>query len=69
LDVARVTPRFPDRGLRVSIGYNSGKLRARFGDVNVAGNDAAQFVSPHGIAVDSRIADCGRSGGLRSGAS
>jgi DNA-binding beta-propeller fold protein YncE len=43
----------PGLGPRVSIVDNSGKLLARFGDVKGAGNAPGQFISPHGIAVDS----------------
>jgi DNA-binding beta-propeller fold protein YncE len=44
----------PNLGPRVSIVDNNGKLLARIGDINGAGNDPGQFISPHGIAVDSR---------------
>jgi len=44
----------PNLGPRVSIVANDGTLLARFGDVNGAGNEPGQFISPHGIAVDSR---------------
>jgi len=43
----------PNLGPRVSIVDNDGKLLARFGDVAGAGNEPGQFISPHGIAVDS----------------
>ena len=51
LEVNRISPNL---GPRVSIVDNDGKLLARIGDVNGAGNEAGQFLSPHGIAVDSR---------------
>jgi len=44
----------PNLGPRVSIVANDGTLLARFGDVNGAGNEPGQFISPHGTAVDSR---------------
>jgi hypothetical protein len=44
----------PNLEPRVSILDNAGKLLARFGDVNGAGNEAGQFISPYGITVDSR---------------
>ena len=43
----------PNLGPRVSIVDNKGKLLARFGDVAGAGNAPGQFISPHGMAVDS----------------
>lgn len=51
LDVNR---HWPNIGPRVSILDNTGKALARFGDFNGAGNGAGQFISPHGLAVDSR---------------
>jgi DNA-binding beta-propeller fold protein YncE len=44
----------PNLGPRVSIVDNKGQLLARFGDVAGAGNGPGQFISPHGMAVDSR---------------
>jgi len=44
----------PNLGPRVSIVDNKGALLARFGDVAGAGNAPGQFISPHGMAVDSR---------------
>ena len=38
----------------MSIVDNKGKLLARFGDIKGAGNAPGQFISPHGLAVDSR---------------
>ena len=43
----------PNLGPRVSIVDNKGALLARFGDVAGAGNAPGQFISPHGMAVDS----------------
>ncbi|MGI9333698.1 MAG: hypothetical protein ACR2RL_11140 [Gammaproteobacteria bacterium] len=40
--------------MTASIVDNDGKLLARIGDINGAGNEPGQFISPHGIAVDSR---------------
>jgi len=44
----------PNLGPRVSIVDNKGKVLARFGDIKGAGNAPGQFISPHGLAVDSR---------------
>jgi DNA-binding beta-propeller fold protein YncE len=44
----------PNLGPRVSIVDNEGNLLARIGDYSGAGNEPGQFISPHGIAVDSR---------------
>lgn len=44
----------PNLGPRVSIVDNDGELLARIGDIRGAGNGPGQFISPHGIAVDSR---------------
>lgn len=52
--VMRVNRESPNLGPRVSIVDNTGKLLARFGDVSGGGNGPGQFISPHGIAVDSR---------------
>jgi DNA-binding beta-propeller fold protein YncE len=43
----------PNLGPRISIVDNGGKLLARFGDIKGAGNGPGQFISPHGLAVDS----------------
>jgi hypothetical protein len=43
----------PNLGPRVSIVDNQGKLLARFGDIRGAGTGPGQFISPHGLAVDS----------------
>jgi hypothetical protein len=43
----------PNCGPRVSIYTNKGELLARLGDAH-AGLDPGQFISPHGLAVDSR---------------
>ena len=46
---------FPNLGPRISILSNTGKLLARLGsEVNPHGQAPGQFMSPHGIAVDSR---------------
>ena len=46
---------FPNLGPRVSILSNTGKLLARLGsETNPHGQEPGQFMSPHGIAVDSR---------------
>lgn len=45
---------WPNLGPRVSIVDNEGKLLARFGAFEGAGNEAGSFISPHGITVDSR---------------
>ncbi len=47
------TRRIPNLGPRISIVDRDGGLVARLGDVR-AGADPAQFIAPHGIAVDSR---------------
>ena len=47
-----VNRKTPNLGPRVSIVDNKGKLLARFGGLH-AGNAPGQFISPHGIAVDS----------------
>ncbi len=47
-----VNRRTPNLGPRVSIVDNTGKLLARLGGLT-AGNEPGQFISPHGIAVDS----------------
>jgi DNA-binding beta-propeller fold protein YncE len=44
----------PNVGPRVSIYDHEGKLQARLGNIPSAGIGPGQFVSPHGIAVDSR---------------
>ena len=44
----------PNLGPRVSIVDNDGALLARIGDIHGAGNEPGQFISPHGLAVDSR---------------
>jgi DNA-binding beta-propeller fold protein YncE len=45
---------FPNLGPRVSILSNTGKLLARLGsETNAHGQAPGQFMSPHGIAVDS----------------
>ena len=43
----------PNCGPRVSIYTSSGELLARLGDAH-AGLNPGQFISPHGLAVDSR---------------
>ena len=43
----------PNLGPRVTIVDNNGNRLARIGDINGAGNEPGQFISPHGIAVDS----------------
>ena len=43
----------PNLGPRVSIVDNCGQLLARIGDNAGAGNGPGQFISPHGLAVDS----------------
>jgi hypothetical protein len=48
-----VNREWPNLGPRVSIVDNEGKLLARFGMYEGAGNEAGAFISPHGIAVDS----------------
>jgi DNA-binding beta-propeller fold protein YncE len=49
-----VNRKAPNLGPRVSIVDNNGKLLARIGDYNGAGNEPGQFISPHGICADSR---------------
>ena len=44
----------PNLGPRISIVDNSGKLLARLGKVPSAGVEPGQFLSPHGMCVDSR---------------
>jgi hypothetical protein len=45
---------FPNLGPRISILSNTGKLLARLGsETNAHGQAPGQFMSPHGIAVDS----------------
>jgi DNA-binding beta-propeller fold protein YncE len=44
----------PNLGPRVSILSNEGKLLASITTVPAAGTGAGQFISPHGLAVDSR---------------
>ncbi|MCB1492199.1 MAG: hypothetical protein KDJ77_10450 [Rhodobiaceae bacterium] len=51
--VMGVNRAWPNLGPRVSIVDHTGKLLARFGDPAGAGNGPGQFISPHGIAVDS----------------
>ena len=51
--VMAVNREWPNLGPRVSIVDNEGKLLARFGIYEGAGNEAGAFISPHGIAVDS----------------
>ena len=43
----------PNLGPRISIVDHKGKLLARLGDASGGGTRLGQFVSPHGIAVDS----------------
>jgi DNA-binding beta-propeller fold protein YncE len=46
---------FTNLGPRISILSNTGKLLARLGsETNAHGQEPGQFMSPHGIAVDSR---------------
>ena len=46
---------FPNLGPRLSVLDKTGKLLARIGrDVGAHGQEPGQFMSPHGIAVDSR---------------
>lgn len=52
--VMGVNRKAPNLGPRLSIVDNQGKLLARFGDIAGAGNEPGQFISPHGVAVDSR---------------
>jgi DNA-binding beta-propeller fold protein YncE len=47
-----VNKRAPNLGPRISILSREGKLLARFGDLH-AGHAPGQFISPHGLAVDS----------------
>jgi DNA-binding beta-propeller fold protein YncE len=51
--VMAVNRKAPNLGPRLSIVDHQGKLLARIGDIH-AGNAPGQFVSPHGLAVDSR---------------
>jgi DNA-binding beta-propeller fold protein YncE len=52
LNVNRATPNL---GPRISILDHAGQLLSRIGDPdNLAGNAPGQFLSPHGLAVDSR---------------
>jgi DNA-binding beta-propeller fold protein YncE len=44
----------PNLGPRVSILSNEGEVLARIGTTPAAGTGPGQFVSPHGLAVDSR---------------
>ncbi len=44
----------PNLGPRITILDNTGKLLARLGTEPAAGTGPGQFLSPHGIAVDSR---------------
>ncbi len=44
----------PNLGPRLTIVDNQGNRLARIGDYNGAGNEPGQFISPHGLAVDSR---------------
>jgi len=44
----------PNLGPRLSILSNEGKLLARISTIPAAGTGPGQFLSPHGIAVDSR---------------
>ena len=46
-------PQDAEFGPRVSIVSNKGELLARLGGLH-AGNEPGQFISPHGIAVDSQ---------------
>jgi DNA-binding beta-propeller fold protein YncE len=46
---------FPNLGPRISIVTHEGKLVARLGNIeHAAGQGPGQFLSPHGLAVDSR---------------
>ena len=49
-----VNRKSPNLGPRVSIVDNKGNLLARIGDIKGAGPNPGQFVSPHGMAVESR---------------
>ncbi len=44
----------PNLGPRISIATHEGKLLARFGNLPTAGNKPGQFLSPHGLALDSK---------------
>jgi DNA-binding beta-propeller fold protein YncE len=44
----------PNLGPRISVLANDGKVLARIGTTPAAGTGPGQFVSPHGLAVDSR---------------
>jgi hypothetical protein len=48
-----VNRRTPNLGPRISIMTREGKLLSRLGIVPTAGDQPGQFLSPHGIAVDS----------------
>jgi hypothetical protein len=50
--VMGVNRKAPNLGPRLSIVDHEGKLLARIGDIH-AGNNPGQFISPHGLAVDS----------------
>jgi DNA-binding beta-propeller fold protein YncE len=52
--VLPVNRAWPNLGPRVSIVDNTGKLLARFGRYEGAGNEPGAFISPHGLTVDSR---------------
>lgn len=52
--VMGVNRKAPNLGPRITIVDNQGRRVARFGDIAGAGNAPGQFISPHGIAVDSR---------------
>ena len=53
--VLRVQPGRPEsRARRISILSNEGKLLASIGTTPAAGTGPGQFLSPHGLAVDSR---------------
>jgi len=52
--VMAVNREVPNLGPRISIVDNDGQLLARIGDISGAGYEPGQFISPHGIAVDSR---------------
>lgn len=51
LDINRA---YPNLGPRISITDHKGKLLARLGKIPTAGTGPGQFLSPHGLAVDSR---------------
>ncbi|MBS0641800.1 MAG: hypothetical protein JSS43_18205, partial [Proteobacteria bacterium] len=51
----RVNREYPNIGPRVSILDNKGKVLARLGrEVDACGQEPGQFMSPHGIGVDSK---------------